>query len=99
MQTTHTETITAASHYQTAPPCWLGVDGGGTHSRAAIADATGALLGEGHAEAANLIRVGLKAAVAHINQAVEEACSQAGITPAQITAACLGLAGVGNPKH
>jgi glucosamine kinase len=84
---------------QTTSAYWLGVDGGGTHSRAAIADAAGKLIGEGHAEAANLVRVGLQTAVANIRQAVEAACAQAGISPAQITAACLGLAGVGNAKH
>lgn len=78
---------------------WLGVDGGGTHARAAIADAAGKLLGEGHAEAANLVRVGLQTAVANIRQAVEAACTEAGIPLEQITAACFGLAGVGNAKH
>lgn len=78
---------------------WLGVDGGGTNCRAALADATGKILGTGQAAAANLVRVGLEAAVTHIQQAVAEACTQAGISAAQITGACFGLAGVGNPQH
>lgn len=78
---------------------WLGVDGGGTNCRAALADTTGKILGTGQAAAANLIRVGLDAAVAHIQQAVNEACGQAGISVAQTTGACFGLAGVGNPQH
>ncbi len=99
MPTTLTESETHQPSGLPARVYWLGVDGGGTYSRAAIADATGKLIGEGHAEAANLVRVGLPAAVANVRQAVEEACDCAGITPAQITAACFGLAGVGNAKH
>lgn len=82
-----------------APTYWLGVDGGGTNCRAALADASGKILSSGQAAAANLIRVGLDTAVANIQRAVAEACAQAGIAPAQITGACFGLAGVGNPQH
>lgn len=82
---------------------WLGVDGGGTSCRAAIlgqtSDPAGKLVGEGHAEAANFLRVGLEKAVLHIRQSVEEACRQAGIEPVQIRAACFGLAGVSHPDH
>jgi N-acetylglucosamine kinase-like BadF-type ATPase len=99
MPTTPTESEIHSARGQTARTYWLGVDGGGTYSRAAIADTTGKLIGEGHAEAANLVRVGLAAAVANLKQAVQEACDQARITPVQITAACFGLAGVGNAKH
>lgn len=78
---------------------WLGVDGGGTNTRAAILDTLGQLRGEGHAEAANFLRVGLEAAAGNVKRAVEDACAQARIRPAQITAACIGLAGVQHPKH
>lgn len=78
---------------------WLGLDGGGTNSRAAIADARGQVVGYGNAAAANLVRVGLDNAVAHIQQAVALACAEAGIEVGQLTAACFGLAGVGNPQH
>lgn len=78
---------------------WLGVDGGGTNSRAALVDATGKLVGQGYAAAGNPARVGLENAVAHVQQAVAEACAQAGVSVQQITAACFGLAGVGNPPH
>lgn len=78
---------------------WLGVDGGGTNCRAAIADDAGAVRGEGGAEAANFLRVGLERAISNINQAVNEACRQANIEPAQITATCIGLAGVSYPDH
>jgi N-acetylglucosamine kinase-like BadF-type ATPase len=81
------------------PRFWLGVDGGGTNCRAVIADDAGKTLGEGRAEAANFLRVGLGRAVSHVKQAVHQACAQAGIGPSQVTAACIGLAGVSHPDH
>lgn len=78
---------------------WLGVDGGGTNCRAAIVDEDEVVRGEGRADAANFLRVGLAAAVNHVKRAVEDACQQAEITPSQIVAACLGLAGVSHPEH
>ena len=77
----------------------LGVDGGGTNTRAAILDREGRLRGEGHADAANFLRVGLSTAVSNIRFAVDNACRAAAIETRQITAACIGLAGVGNAKH
>jgi N-acetylglucosamine kinase-like BadF-type ATPase len=86
-------------HAEKAQTYLLGVDGGGTNARAVIADAAGRALGEGRAEAANLVRVGLATAVANVEKAVAEACANAGLSVAQITTACFGLAGVGNAKH
>jgi len=80
-------------------PFWLGVDGGGTHTRAEVLDSSGRVCGEGHADAANFLRVGLAAALNSIKRAVNEACARAGMTPERITAACVGLAGVQHPKH
>jgi len=77
----------------------LGVDGGGTHTRAALLDRSGAVRGEGSAEAANFLRVGLVPAVGNIVRAVDQACLRAGIERSQIASACIGLAGVGNAKH
>lgn len=78
---------------------WLGIDGGGTNCRAAIVGDSGKVLGEGRADAANFIRVGLEAAIRHVRQAVNEACAQAGIDVSQISAACIGLAGTSHPEH
>jgi N-acetylglucosamine kinase-like BadF-type ATPase len=78
---------------------WLGIDGGGTNTRAAILNTLGELCGQGRAAAANFLRVGLEMAVRNITRAVDEACLQAGISPAQIAGACIGLAGVQHPKH
>jgi len=87
------------AHVQTHSHFWLGIDGGGTNCRAAIVDHEGKLLGEGQADAANLLRVGLDNAVANIKKAVHQACAHAGIVAAQITAACIGLAGVSQPGY
>jgi N-acetylglucosamine kinase-like BadF-type ATPase len=78
---------------------WLGIDGGGTNCRAALLTDQGKTMGEGFAEAANHIRVGLETAIRHIEQSVSRACRQAAIEPAQISAACIGLAGVSHPDH
>jgi N-acetylglucosamine kinase-like BadF-type ATPase len=62
-------------------------------------DMNGRVVGEGNADAANFLRVGLEKAVLHIRQAVEMACQQAEIAPSAIAAACIGLAGVSHPDH
>ncbi len=87
------------SHSQNQSKYWLGVDGGGTNCRAAVVDDAGSIKGEGRAEAANFLRVGLEAAINHVKQAVDLACKQAKIEPAQVAAACIGLAGVSHPDH
>ena len=85
---------------RTSPPdYWLGVDGGGTSCRAAILNAEGLVVGEGRAEAANFLRVGLETAILHIHDSVSAACRHAGIEVRQIRAACFGLAGVSHPDH
>jgi glucosamine kinase len=82
-----------------AEALWLGVDGGGTNTRAALLDRNGEVRGKAMAAAGNLVRVGLETAVKNIMRAVEAACEQAGIDRREITGACIGLAGVGNPEH
>lgn len=78
---------------------WLGIDGGGTNCRAVVVDDAGNVRGEGRADAANFIRVGLETAIRHVREAVEQACEQAGIPPSRISAACIGLAGTSHPDH
>ena len=72
----------------------LGVDGGGTKTRAVIVDAAQAVLGEGTAGPSNPLRVGLAAAASAVRDAVERACSAARVRRSDIVAAQLGLAGV-----
>jgi glucosamine kinase len=72
----------------------LGVDGGGTKTRAVVATARGEALGEGRAGPSNPLRVGVSEAVAAVREAVERACQAAGIRRLELAAAAVGLAGV-----
>lgn len=99
MNTVTSEVVSLDAHTHTQSHFWLGVDGGGTNSRAVVIDETGAVRGEGRSAAANLLRVGLENAVTHILQAVSAACREAGIEISRITAACIGLAGVSQANY
>lgn len=72
----------------------MGVDGGGTKTRAVIADAKQRILGEGVAGPSNPLRVGVSNAAAAVREAVSRACDTAAVKPDQIMAAEIGLAGV-----
>jgi N-acetylglucosamine kinase-like BadF-type ATPase len=71
----------------------LGVDGGGSRTRAAITDDTGRLLGSGEAGPSNFDDVGVARARENIAAAVAAARAAAGVG-APFAAAFLGLAGV-----
>ncbi len=72
----------------------LGIDGGGTSCRAAVADATGRILGRGRSGAANILSDPDNALI-HIIGASKAAFEEAGLDPSQIssTAALVGVAG------
>jgi N-acetylglucosamine kinase-like BadF-type ATPase len=72
----------------------LGVDGGGSKTRAVVADATGAVLGRGLAGPSNPLRVGVSEAAGAIRDAADRACAEAGVRRVEIVAAEVGLAGV-----
>lgn len=72
----------------------LGVDGGGTKTRALIADARQRVLGEGVAGPSNPLRVGIGNAASAVREAIDAACAKAGVQRADIVAAEIGLAGV-----
>ena len=74
----------------------LGVDGGGTGCRAAVADLSGRVLGRGEAGAANIASEP-DGAADNIRLAIERALGQAGGTVSQIRRAVLGLAGANLP--
>ncbi len=99
MNTVTSEVVSIDARIYTQSRFWLGVDGGGTNSRAAIVDEAGTIWGEGRSDAANLLRVGLDNAVGNIRQAINDACREAGISLEQISAACIGLAGVSQPDY
>src|SRR5919199_345919 len=72
----------------------LGVDGGGTKTRAVVVGARGRVLGEGEAGPSNPLRVGVSEAAHAIREAAERACAAAGVRRIEIAAAEVGLAGV-----
>jgi glucosamine kinase len=72
----------------------LGVDGGGTKTRAVIIDARQRVLGEGASGPSNPLRVGIGNAASAIREAIDEACAAARVQRADIFAAEIGLAGV-----
>jgi N-acetylglucosamine kinase-like BadF-type ATPase len=82
-----------------APPCFLGVDGGGTKTHAVITTASYKVIGEGFSGASNPVRVGFDQAVAHVEEAVTQACEQAHIAPQEIAAGCAAIAGISHPIH
>lgn len=72
----------------------LGIDGGGTQTRAVLVDARGAVRGEGEAGPANYHNVGLPAVAAALRLAAERAWRSAGRPFAPAAACFAGLAGV-----
>lgn len=76
----------------------LGVDGGGTSTRAAIVDEGGQLHGTGSSGPSNYDDVGIATAQANIGQAVDAARRMAGLASIPFDAAFLGMAGVVSPQ-
>ena len=76
----------------------LGIDGGGSYTRVAIADAAGVVLGKGQAGSSNSQSVGFEAATRALHEAIDAARMDAGIeSHTRFDAACFGLAGAGRP--
>lgn len=71
----------------------VGVDGGGTRTRAAILDGNH-VLGEGTAGPSNPLRVGIANGAVAIRDAIDKACAAALVQRDDIIAAGIGLAGV-----
>ena len=78
------------------PRFFLGIDGGGTKTRAVIVDAHGAERSSALAGGANAHRVGIERAVAEVIAATEMAATQAGAR-LPLDAAWFGLAGMDSP--
>jgi glucosamine kinase len=74
---------------------FLGIDAGGSNCRARLIDAHGAVVGQGHAGAANA-RVGVDALHAILRDTADQAIAQAGLTTAQRATirAGMGIAGI-----
>lgn len=72
----------------------LGLDGGGTQTRAAVATIAGEILGRGQAGACNLAAVPPAEALAAALAAADLALEEAGQGRADVSALCAGVAGV-----
>ena len=71
----------------------IGVDGGGTKTRAIVVDERERVLGEGLAGPSNPLRVGVGAAVSAVREAVDRACAAARVSRLDVVSAEVGLAG------
>lgn len=78
-------------------PILLGVDGGGTTTVAWLADPTGNVLGRGRSGPSNAKSIGLDAARRSLQEAIDQAFSDAGLSREPADVACLGLAGWDRP--
>lgn len=76
----------------------LGVDGGGSKTRALLADRQGAVLGIGNGGSSNYQSVGLPAATHALDTAIAAAFQDAHLPRKTVPAACFGLAGVDRPE-
>ena len=77
--------------------CFLGVDGGGSKTVAAVSDQTGRVLGRGTGPGSELYRFG-DVAFDRISSAAHEALAQAGVTVADLAFAGFSLAGADWPE-
>ena len=75
----------------------LGVDGGGTATEAWLAEPGLRVIGRGTSGPSNAKAVGLDAAARALDAAIGAAFRDAGLEPAPVAAACLGLAGFDRP--
>ena len=73
---------------------FLGVDGGGTKTHAALMDSHGNILGLGVAATGNWERVGLEASSAALADAMDAALAESGHNRGDVTSATFALAGV-----
>ncbi len=73
----------------------LGIDGGGTQTRALLLASDGTVLGQGKAGVSNANTVGVQGAATQILAAISEAWSSAQLKPQALSAVFMGLAGVG----
>ncbi|MDR3636587.1 MAG: BadF/BadG/BcrA/BcrD ATPase family protein [Isosphaeraceae bacterium] len=78
-------------------PRLLGIDGGGTSTVAWLAEADGNVLGRGLAGPSNPKAIGVPAALAALEYAIDRAFHAAGESVREVDVACLGLAGFARP--
>ena len=77
-------------------PTFLGIDGGGSKTRALLIDANASPISEGHATGSNPYNIGYAASAFHIDQAVQDALFNANPTNIEIASVFCGIAGIRN---
>lgn len=77
----------------------VGVDGGGTTTRAVVIDSASAVVGRAQSGSSNLYNLGLEAATHNILVAIEDALEQAELSAAQVESWGFGLAGASGPNE
>lgn len=75
----------------------IGIDAGGSKTRALAASLDGTILGAGQAGAANHQSVGQDAAFGALDEAIAQALASANLRPEDIRGACVGAAGLDRP--
>ncbi|MDA3874881.1 MAG: ATPase [Kiritimatiellae bacterium] len=73
---------------------FLGIDGGGSHTRALVVNAQGCILGRGQSGSSNYHNVGLETATRQLVEAGQQAAMSADCSLSDIQAAFLGCAGI-----
>src|ERR1700674_3333533 len=76
---------------------YLGIDGGGTKTRCVLADET-MVLATAMSGGSNVVRLGETQAREALHTGVRQVCATANISPAQISAICIGAAGADRPE-
>jgi N-acetylglucosamine kinase-like BadF-type ATPase len=77
---------------------YLGVDGGGTKTEAALIDERGRLVAETKGKASNPLRSSFAHAFTAIDDAIARALASAGIEATEVRGVSAGLAGAGQPR-
>jgi N-acetylglucosamine kinase-like BadF-type ATPase len=77
----------------------IGIDGGGTRTRAVLADANGKTLGEGEAGTSNPMVHGVAAAQQELDAAIARAFESARRSRERVAAMCMGLGGAGRARE
>ena len=87
--------VTATAELAVRTDLVLGIDGGGTNTICLLAKAdSGDVIGRGTAGPSNIQSVGVENGLRALDESVSRAFQAAGISRAEVRAACLGLAGV-----
>jgi len=77
----------------------IGIDGGGTRTRAQLANVEGRVLGAGESGASNPLVRGIQAAERELDTAIAQAFAQANLPRARVVALVMGLGGAGRTRE